>query len=69
MLRILSILGNTPEDSMMWLIFFDVETLNMIRRIPIGMIDQPDRVIWPWSSCGKYTVKQVAAVPLIVLLN
>ncbi|BFG21667.1 hypothetical protein CerSpe_079410 [Prunus speciosa] len=35
----------------------DRETKDAIRSIPIGNVGNPDRIVWPWSANGEYSVK------------
>ncbi|KAI5323782.1 hypothetical protein L3X38_032854 [Prunus dulcis] len=50
------------KDSRQWnfqnvCMVLDRETMDAIRSIPIGNVGNPDRIVWPWSANGQYSVK------------
>ncbi|VVA40153.1 PREDICTED: reverse mRNAase [Prunus dulcis] len=50
------------KDSRQWnfqnvCMVLDRETMDAIRSIPIGNVRNPDRIVWPWSANGQYSVK------------
>ncbi|KAH0996498.1 hypothetical protein GBA52_020362 [Prunus armeniaca] len=64
-----SVTANLPQlvadimdkDSRQWnfqnvCMVLDRETMDAIRSIPIGNVCIPDRIVWPWSANGQYSV-------------
>lgn len=36
--------------------YLNLDTMNLIRKIPIGDTNQSDQLVWPWTSYGNYSV-------------